>query len=212
MYRGKNEFLFFFKKMDSTIDGYLIIAQLGNTVYKAEKDDELVAIKIFSKDFNCGFQHELDFYMAVKDKPWDKDLPILPLLDHGDHYLVFPLCEQNLKEFDRDNELSIQTVISITIRIVEALKFVHSCGFAHCDIRAENIMIDKNLAYLIDFDLSIRFDKSKQTFQCLCDRDWEDDLQALQCVWEKIYDELNILDTETDYDVIIDKLKDSSYV
>ncbi|ASK51358.1 Ser/Thr protein kinase [Eptesipox virus] len=57
-------------------------------------------------------------------------------------------------------KLPITTVLRIGIRILNVLKFLHEHGYAHADIKAANIVLDKddkNKIYLIDYGLSYRF-------------------------------------------------------
>ncbi|QDJ95124.1 Ser-Thr protein kinase [Hypsugopox virus] len=52
------------------------------------------------------------------------------------------------------------TVLRIGTRILNVLKFLHEHGYAHADIKAANIVLDKddkNKIYLIDYGLAYRF-------------------------------------------------------
>lgn len=56
-----------------------------------------------------------------------------------------------------------------TIEIVSGLKYLNSQGIVHCDIKPENIILDREGHIIItDFGLAKKFTSPKQT----CDRSW----------------------------------------
>ncbi|ARF02834.1 SWPV1-275 [Shearwaterpox virus] len=84
-------------------------------------------------------------------------------LKYCNNYYRFILLEKlninTSKLFSRRIKISrIKLIKSITIDILTALKYIHSYGISHGDIKPENIMLDiNNKAYLIDYGISYHF-------------------------------------------------------
>ncbi|XP_060867600.1 nucleosomal histone kinase 1-like isoform X2 [Metopolophium dirhodum] len=75
-----------------------------------------------------------------------------------------------IEKFDKDLEAFLQTVsdslllgavINIVRQIIDALEFIHECGYVHWDIKCQNIFIGKkpknNHVYLGDFGMVTKY-------------------------------------------------------
>lgn len=61
-------------------------------------------------------------------------------------YIVMEYVEgMTLKEYLQSNKLSLNAVLEIGVRLADALQHAHSRNVIHCDIKPQNILIDKNL-------------------------------------------------------------------
>lgn len=61
-------------------------------------------------------------------------------------YIVMEYVEGiTLKDYLQSNRLSLNAVLEIGVRLADALQHAHSRNIIHCDIKPQNILIDKNL-------------------------------------------------------------------
>ena len=72
---------------------------------------------------------------------------IYDVVSEGDkEYIVMEYVEGvTLKEYLQKNKLSLNAVLEIGVRLADALQHAHSRRIIHCDIKPQNILIDKNL-------------------------------------------------------------------
>ncbi|NWR83873.1 RN5A ribonuclease, partial [Furnarius figulus] len=90
----------------------------------------------------CHCDHLLKLFQAEKEK--------------GCMYLCFPLWEKNLQEHLQDPE-DKKDYKAILKMIFQALRELHSLGYAHQDLQPRNFVIDlSGKMYLADFDNKIR--------------------------------------------------------
>ena len=85
---------------------------------------------------------------------------ILPLYDSGASfgflYYVMPVAEgESLRERPtREKQLPIETALSITREVADALGYAHSRGVVHRDIKPENILLENGHAVVADFGIA----------------------------------------------------------
>lgn len=60
----------------------------------------------------------------------------------------------NLEEYVKQNNLSIQEIKSIFLRIAEGLKFIHDSNIIHRDIKPNNVLITQDEVKIADFGVS----------------------------------------------------------
>lgn len=66
--------------------------------------------------------------------------------DGDDQYIVMEYVEGvTLKEYLRQHRLALNAALEIAVRLADALQHAHSRNIIHCDIKPQNILIDKNL-------------------------------------------------------------------
>lgn len=72
---------------------------------------------------------------------------IYDVVSEGDkQYIVMEYVEGiTLKDYLQSNRLSLNAVLEIGVRLADALQHAHSRNIIHCDIKPQNILIDKNL-------------------------------------------------------------------
>lgn len=66
--------------------------------------------------------------------------------DGSDQYIVMEYVEGvTLKEYLREHRLTLKAALEIAVRLADALQHAHSRNIIHCDIKPQNILIDKDL-------------------------------------------------------------------
>lgn len=72
---------------------------------------------------------------------------IYDVVSEGDiQYIVMEYVEGvTLKEYLKEHKLPLNAVLEIAVRLADALQHAHSRNIIHCDIKPQNILIDKNL-------------------------------------------------------------------
>ncbi len=72
---------------------------------------------------------------------------IYDVVSEGDvQYIIMEYVEGvTLKDYLKEHKLLLNAVLEIAVRLADALKHAHSKNIIHCDIKPQNILIDKNL-------------------------------------------------------------------
>lgn len=72
---------------------------------------------------------------------------IYDVVSEGDvQYIIMEYVEGvTLKDYLKEHKLPLNAVLEIAVRLADALKHAHSKNIIHCDIKPQNILIDKNL-------------------------------------------------------------------
>ncbi len=154
---------------------YIIIEKIGSggmgEVYLAEDNqlDRKVALKFLpsylcqDEDFRARFTREAKA-AAKLDHP-----NIVPVYEVGDFkerpFFAMGYIEgKSLKEVIKEDKLSINDAIQITMQICEGLQQAHEGGITHRDIKPGNIIIDKeNRPRILDFGLATVSGEEKLT-------------------------------------------------
>jgi serine/threonine protein kinase len=132
--------------------------------------NRVFAFKIYFDDMIKNGKDEIAVYRKLAaHSPSSPNLLTL----HGYFYknnttliLVFDLAETNVyKQLRIKKTLSEVTVKSWIQGTVAALHHLHSRCIIHRDVKSENIVLVNDIACLIDFDLSIDFDRNDYSFK-----------------------------------------------
>lgn len=68
------------------------------------------------------------------------------IAEGNNQYIVMEYVDGvTLKEYMQEHKLSLNAALEIGVRLADALKHAHSHNIIHCDIKPQNILIDKNL-------------------------------------------------------------------
>ena len=86
----------------------------------------------------------------------DSIAPLLSIYDdQQEFWLIMPKYPQSLRQYLQQTPQtgsSFPRIVSLAISIAETLKYLHSIGIVHRDLKASNIMLDENeKCHLIDF-------------------------------------------------------------
>lgn len=66
--------------------------------------------------------------------------------DGSNQYIVMEYVDGvTLKEYMQEHKLPLNAVLEIGVRLADALQHAHSHNIIHCDIKPQNILIDKNM-------------------------------------------------------------------
>ncbi|WP_314913254.1 serine/threonine-protein kinase [Streptococcus constellatus] len=128
------------------------------TVYKAEKEQNLYAIKIIkalSTDRVKRYKQEIDSVEKLDHPNVIKPIYGELLIDGKEvQYSIMPFYENDLKKIIP--QLSdYEQIIDIIIELGEALKYIHSQGIIHRDLKPENVLIaDDGHLILTDFGIA----------------------------------------------------------
>ncbi|HEY7861720.1 MAG TPA: serine/threonine-protein kinase, partial [Gemmatimonadaceae bacterium] len=154
-------------RLQAALEGrYEIVRELGRggmaTVYLANdlRNEREVAIKVLLPDLGMAlgperFRREIQLATKVSHPN------ILALYDSGetpDHllYYVMPfIAGESLRaKLDREQQLSVDEAVQITIEVAGALDYAHRQGIIHRDIKPENILLDDGHAIVADFGIA----------------------------------------------------------
>ena len=144
---------------------YQIQRELGRggmaTVFLATdiKHEREVAIKVLHPELseNLGVER---FDREIKTVAKLQHPNILSLFDSGEAdgllYYVMPFVygESLGDRLQREPMLPIETALSITLEVADALGYAHSLGIIHRDIKPDNIMLSGNHALVADFGIA----------------------------------------------------------
>lgn len=82
--------------------------------------------------------------------------------DLSKQYFIMPLYHSNLKQYYRKNKIDTPEIKNISYQLLKGIHYLHSVGFAHRDIKPQNVLINyKTLEIVItDMGLGRRLDIS----------------------------------------------------
>jgi serine/threonine protein kinase len=144
-------------------------------------------MKCVDMNLNKQYKKLKDNYqlMKIRDEITDKEvikvLGKLKLIDIDQVYFIYEYLTDNmncklmngsygyimadgginLKDyFKKSDNITVDNIITVLIKVVKLVKLLHSHGIIHRDIKLENVVIDEdtNNVCLIDFDLSFTID------------------------------------------------------
>jgi serine/threonine-protein kinase len=159
-----------------TLDHYRLDAMVArsgmSTLFKATdlKDGRLVAIKVphaeleadpilverFKREQEIG--RELDHPGLVKTYDGESRSRLYMVIEWVEGRLLRSILNQ-------ERRLPIDRAVNLTLRICDALDFMHKRGVVHRDLKPENIMVDEqDRIKLIDFGIAMKEDARRLTF------------------------------------------------
>ena len=145
-------------KQDKTIlnERYKIIRPVGYggmaQVFLAHDEmlDRNVAIKMLRDQFLSDNELLEQFQREAKSAarlvhPYI--INIYDVVSEGDNqYIVMEYVDGvTLKEYMQEHKLSLNAMLEIGVRLADALQHAHSHHIIHCDIKPQNILLDKNM-------------------------------------------------------------------
>src|SRR5215218_1746867 len=157
-----------------TLLNYRITEKLGaggqGTVYRAvdERLGRTVVIKILSPELTAR---------EVNLKRFEREAQLASSLDHpnictiyglheaeGLHFIAMQYIEgKNVRQLVNGRPLSLESALSITYQVADALTAAHAKGIIHRDIKAGNVMVTASgLAKVLDFGLAKLLDENKK--------------------------------------------------
>jgi len=150
-------------------DRYEVVASRGKGVFSTvvfakdiKADDNIRAIKLIRSNdvmYRAG-QKEIKIAHSLQDDDPNNKMHIIRLLEHFEHKghlcLVFEPMYMNLREvlrqFGRGVGIKVQAVAAYGKQLFTALKHMKAHGIIHCDLKPDNILVNrqKNLVRVCD--------------------------------------------------------------
>jgi putative ABC transport system permease protein len=146
-------------------DRYLIDQELGQggmgAVYLARdaRHGRVVAVKVLSPEAVSGIGVAA-FLREIATVAKLQHPNVLPLYDSGEAaghpFYVMPYIRGGSlrSRLAAESRLSPQLVARLTAGIADGLDHAHQQRILHCDIKPENILLDRNHPYLMDFGIA----------------------------------------------------------
>lgn len=149
------------------ITQYIGSGSFGNVFEaKHKKSGRLVALKIPVKtDEKDGLKSIIDeakIYKKISSP--ENGVANMKVSKHDNrHFMVMDLLGPSLESLiTKHKKFGLKTVIQTAISMISIMKYIHSCGFIHRDIKPDNFVIgheDKSKLYCIDFGISKKYMK-----------------------------------------------------
>jgi casein kinase 1/casein kinase 1 epsilon len=150
-----------------TVTKYIGSGSFGD-VFEArnKKTEQLVALKIpiqnEERDGQKSLLDEAKIYKQISSR--ENGVAEMKITScKNQKIIVMDLLGPSLESLlTKHKKYGMKTVISLAIKIIDIIKYVHTCGYLHRDIKPDNFVIgedDKKKLYIIDFGLAKKYIK-----------------------------------------------------
>lgn len=154
-------------------DKFILLEEIGSgsfgEVYKGKSKDTgiEVAIKVENIEKTKRIEHEYKVYKLLNKKGVQFIIP--KLIDYivtpKYHFLCIEMLGKSLEDvFNENNKIfSIKEVLSLGLKLITIIRFIHEAGFIHRDIKPSNFLMGLNNSnlYIMDFGLAKKYISSK---------------------------------------------------
>lgn len=148
------------------ITKYINSGSFGNVyevIHKKSKDVFALKIPIISeeKDGQKMLVDESKIYKHLSNP--SKGIPNVKLIPYdGKKVMIMDLLGPSIDSLFHKHKkhFSLQTIIKLTISMINILEYIHSKGYIHRDLKPDNFTIDKQtqkIIYCIDFGLAKKY-------------------------------------------------------
>lgn len=156
--------------MNQIMNDYEIVVMVGSgsfgEVYKAKNriTGEVVGLKKFREERHIA--REAGAYTLLS-RPHEN---ICLLITRFPNWLVFEYCESDLESVVVHERLSWDQKMNFMIQILNGVRFIHSRGLIHRDLKPPNILMDRHgVLKIADFGLTIPFDQLNKSSKICTD-------------------------------------------
>ena len=150
-----------------TITRYIASGSFGH-VFEARDNttQKLIALKIpvqtEERDGQRSLLEEAKVYRMLSNP--DKGVADMKILSHkGKKMIVMDLLGESLESLlTKHKKFSLKTVIALAVQMIDLMRYIHSCGFLHRDIKPDNFVLsneERDKIFCIDFGLAKRYMK-----------------------------------------------------
>lgn len=131
------------------MNNYQICEEIGSgrqaTVFKARRKRgiDYLAVKRTSKEYRDKITNDVEFMYGVRHP---NILRFYDWYETTNHlYMILEYCTGGdlLTLLQQDGCLPEQTVLTMSLDMMDALRFVHACGLVHCDIKLDAFLFNE---------------------------------------------------------------------
>jgi casein kinase 1/casein kinase 1 epsilon len=150
-----------------TIIKYISSGSFGN-VFEAKnnKTNEMVALKIpiknKTRDGQKSILDEGKIYKQISNR--EQGVCQVKVISHkGKKIIVMDLLGASLESLlSKHKKFGLKTIITLAISMIKVMKYIHSCGYIHRDLKPDNFVTgyeDTSKIYCIDFGMAKKYIK-----------------------------------------------------
>jgi|UniRef100_A0A6C0DUB4 casein kinase 1 len=150
-----------------TIIKYISSGSFGN-VFEAKnnKTNEMVALKIpIKNEIKDGQKSILDegkIYKQISNR--EQGISQVKVISHkGKKIIVLDLLGSSLESLlSKHKKFGMKTIINLGISMIKIMKYIHSCGYIHRDLKPDNFVTgyeDKSKLFCIDLGMAKKYIK-----------------------------------------------------
>lgn len=143
----------------------------GKVYVGMNNNSDRVAIKEIKNEprFKAAAIREIQILKQLKENKLEENYIINfkeAFVNLGIQYMVFEYMDRNLYHYYKNNSIPYVDVINIFYELTKGLEYIHSQNIIHCDLKPENIMINRDSMKIkiIDFGSAIYSGTDKKHF------------------------------------------------